>query len=114
MAIRIVFPNGHALKVDESSAGKSGVCPVCKAPVRVPPKKPVAISEDSLMDFLEPKDEDPLHGPKEWSDSDIARRAAAERSSPPMKTCVKCNRQMDLEARICPHCHTYVGGARRR
>ena len=56
MAIRVVCPNGHALKVDESSAGKSGLCPVCKVPVPVPPKKAVAMTEDSLMDLLGPQE----------------------------------------------------------
>ncbi len=31
-----------------------------------------------------------------------------------MKTCIKCNREMDLGVRICPHCKIYVGGAGER
>ena len=36
MTIRVVCRNGHALKVSDSSAGKSGPCPVCKVLVQIP------------------------------------------------------------------------------
>ena len=38
MSIRCVCPNGHPLTVSDSLAGKSGLCPLCRAPVRVPQK----------------------------------------------------------------------------
>lgn len=36
MWLRVVCPNGHALKIGEEHAGKRGVCPRCKAPVEIP------------------------------------------------------------------------------
>jgi hypothetical protein len=114
MSIRVVCRNGHALKVNDNSAGKTGLCPVCKVPVQIPPKDSEAMSEDSLMDLLGPKEDDPRHGPKEWSSPDTDKSAATGRQSPPMKTCIKCNREMELGVRICPHCKTYVGGAGER
>ena len=59
MAIRVVCRNGHALKVDDRSAGKSGLCPVCKVPVQIPPPDPRDMSEDALMDLLGPKEGEP-------------------------------------------------------
>ena len=114
MSIRVVCRNGHALKVNDNSAGKTGLCPVCKVPVQIPLKDSEAMSEDSLMGSLGPKEDDPRHGPKEWSNPDTDQSAATGRQSPPMKTCIKCNREMELGVRICPHCKTYVGGAGER
>ena len=114
MAIRVVCRNGHALKVNDTSAGKSGLCPLCKVPVQVPSKRADGLTEDSLMDLLGPKEGEPTPGPKEWSDPDSGKPSGAAQQSPPMKTCIKCNREMELGVRICPHCKTYVGGAGQR
>ena len=43
---------------------------------------------------------------------DALKKASVGRT--PMKACIKCNREMDVAVRICPHCHTYVGGAGER
>ena len=43
-----------------------------------------------------------------------AMKKASSVGRPPMKACIKCNREMDVSVRICPHCHTYVGGAGER
>ncbi len=114
MAIRVVCRNGHVLKVDDRSAGKSGLCPVCKVPVQVPPLDPGAMSEDSLMDLLGPKEGDAPRGAREWTSPDSDKPGGASRQSPPMKTCIKCNREIELGMRICPHCKTYVGSAGER
>ncbi|MGO8688965.1 MAG: hypothetical protein ACLQLG_04970 [Thermoguttaceae bacterium] len=111
MAIRVVCRNGHVLKVTDSSAGKSGLCPVCKVPVQIPPKKAEAMTEDSLMDLLGPQEGDPSPGPREWSAPEPTKQPATVQQAPPRKTCIKCNREMDLGVRICPHCKCYVGGA---
>ncbi len=34
---------------------------------------------------------------------------AEESGSMPQKTCVKCHREVDAGARVCPHCRTYTG-----
>ena len=36
MSIQVVCPNGHVLKVSDDYAGKMGLCPVCKARIKVP------------------------------------------------------------------------------
>ncbi len=116
MTIRVVCRNGHALKVSDSSAGKSGPCPVCKVLVEIPLPEPApTMSEDALMDLLGTKS--PSDSPSSLTrDSSVgdAMKKASSVGRPPMKACIKCNREMDVSVRICPHCHTYVGGAGER
>ena len=52
MSIRCVCQNGHVLKVKESLAGRSGLCPSCKAVVKVPHLQQKCISEDAILDLL--------------------------------------------------------------
>lgn len=109
MAISVTCPNGHALKVQESLAGKIGLCPKCRARVRVPAIRRDELSEDTILDFL---------GPHQSSlgDSDTTRVAppppaghvSADAGSPPQKSCTKCHRAILSGTRICPHCHTYI------
>ena len=55
MSIRVVCPNGHMLRVQDSCAGKTGLCPVCRALVRVPePAGQEPVSEDAILGFLGP------------------------------------------------------------
>jgi hypothetical protein len=70
------------------------------------------MSEDAILDLLETK---PSDSP---SSSSLTRGSAAREGTKktsagrsPRKVCVKCNREMDMGVRICPHCHCYVGGA---
>lgn len=115
MTIRVVCRNGHALKVSDSSAGKSGPCPVCKVLVQIPKPAPAAMSEDAILDLLGTKPSDSPSSSSLTRDSsvgDALKKASMGRL--PMKACIKCNREMDMEGRICPHCRTYVGGAGER
>jgi len=52
MAIEVRCPNGHVLKVKDRFAGKSGLCPRCKARVEVP--KPSAVTDEEILDVLGP------------------------------------------------------------
>ena len=36
MPIQIICPNGHSLTIKGKYAGKEGLCPVCRAPIKVP------------------------------------------------------------------------------
>ena len=54
MSIKVVCPNGHALQVKDEFAGKSGLCPHCKARITVPKPEPEAVSEDDLLAVLGP------------------------------------------------------------
>ena len=53
MSIRVTCPNGHALKVKDSCAGKVGLCPVCQAKVKVP-EPSGGMSEDDIISVLGP------------------------------------------------------------
>ncbi|MEE9603671.1 MAG: hypothetical protein V3V75_10225, partial [Thermoguttaceae bacterium] len=90
MTIRVVCPNGHALKVKDSFAGKVGLCPKCKAQIHVPRADDGDMSEDAIADILgdtaaaeaaEPRKEAPVPAP--------LRRQ--ERTAPQGKTCHVCN-----------------------
>lgn len=114
MSIRVVCPNGHVLKVKNSFAGKTGLCPFCKAKVVVPELR-VNMSEDDIMGVIGP------HDPTQGSRSGIAlgsesRDTATGSSSgvhtPPKKVCTKCNREIASGTHICPFCRTYIADLR--
>ena len=111
MSIRVVCPNGHALKVKDEFAGKAGLCPVCKTRVRVPEIRPDELSEDAILGILGPhvSDDSEQISPEERP---IGRRrsssATRQESSPPKKCCHNCNREIAAQIHICPHCHTYI------
>lgn len=109
MSIRVVCPNGHLLRVQESSAGKTGLCPVCRALVRVPePAAPAAVSEDAILGFLGPQQ--PKPAPVAKPAQEAAAKPATEGHVPPKKSCDRCNEEIPAGTHICPYCHTYVGG----
>ena len=116
MSIRVVCQNGHALNVKDSLAGKTGLCPFCNARVAIPQSSNGDISDEDILGFLGP------HKPKQKPhfvpaedmppESAGSREASStEGTSPPNKTCDKCNREISAGTHICPHCHTYIGGA---
>jgi hypothetical protein len=111
MSIRVVCPNGHPLRVQESSAGKTGQCPVCKALVKVPMPAEQPVSEDAILDFLGPhqpgRNSSPVPTPERSS-----TKPPAEGPVPPKKSCGRCNQEISAETHVCPYCHTYVGGGR--
>lgn len=105
MSIRVVCPNKHSLKVPDSFAGKTGLCPVCKARVKVPRPGNLQLSEDAILGIL---------GPHEASE-DVPQpvvtapsRAVGDTPSPPKKSCDRCNREVAANTHICPFCHTYI------
>ncbi len=54
MPIEVTCPNGHALKIKEKYAGKTGLCPRCQAAIQVPPlaAQSVPRSIDDLIDLV--------------------------------------------------------------
>jgi len=116
MSIPVVCPNGHSLRAQETLAGKSGLCPVCKAPVKVPLGDLGEVSEESILDFLSSQSP---------SQSRSRQRAAATPAAPPDEThsppghappkkrCGRCNREIPAQTHICPYCQAYVGGQSR-
>jgi hypothetical protein len=116
MSIPVVCPNGHSLRAQEALAGKSGLCPVCKAPVKVPQGDQREVSEDSILDFLSSQSAGQSRGrqrtagatPKPPDDGNVPAGHA-----PPKKSCGRCNREIPAQTHICPHCQAYVGGQSR-
>ena len=111
MSIRVTCPNGHALKVHESMAGKTGLCPACKARVQVP--KPVAhgVSEDMILGLL---DSPASHAGQSDSLAEPPFSARYSASPDPLpagtvkKNCIKCHQPISAQMHICPFCHTYI------
>ncbi len=124
MAIRVVCPNGHVLNVKDRFAGRTGLCPRCKARVRVP--SPADVTDDDILDILgpppsapapqsEPEEEpadtsaiaseeyvhqDPRHAEESGISllgSSIIRRG---------KTCPHCGRKTSFSFKWCPGCGT--------
>jgi anti-sigma B factor antagonist len=64
MAITVTCPNGHLLRVRDEFAGKSGLCPHCRARIQVPQSE--RVSEDDVLAMLDtPKPSAPLSKPSE-------------------------------------------------
>ncbi len=108
MSIQVVCPNGHALRAQPSLAGKQGLCPVCKAPIKVPKIEKGEVSEDAILDFLGPQQAH-LSRPVAAGRS-VPARALAEGSTPPKKSCGRCNREIPAQTHVCPYCHSYIAG----
>lgn len=90
MGIEIACKNGHALNIKDKYAGKTGLCPVCKAFVRVP------ISDESILELLgQPVAK---HQHTGFVVPEVSKR-----------DCGNCRQEIDVRTRICPHCRTYVG-----
>ncbi len=62
MSIEVTCPNGHSMRVKNEFAGKSGLCPYCKARISVPANAVLQVassatcrlSEDDLLAVLKP------------------------------------------------------------
>ncbi len=110
MSIEVTCPNGHVLRVKDCFAGKSGLCPACKARVLVPESRS-AFSEDEIIDVLGPHD--PSHS---GCGSTIINNRASDNTvtnpGPPKKSCTKCNREISSGTHICPFCRTYIASLR--
>jgi hypothetical protein len=123
MTIQVVCPNGHVLKVADESAGKRGLCPVCKAPVKVPkPSEDEQLSHDAVLGILgtyrqsksgkKPAEASGVSEPSpEKVDPDPARQMPSQDASRPRTTCPHCRQRVATGIHICPHCHAYIGAA---
>ena len=111
MSIRVVCPNGHPLNIPDSLAGKTGLCPVCKARVKVPQSVQSEPFEDAILGILGPSEGS---GSEETVSPQVPPQSAApkpyEGPLPPRKSCVRCNREIAANVHVCPYCHTYIGG----
>ena len=116
MPIQLVCPNGHRLTANEANAGKSGKCPVCKAPVTIPiPNRTVADDSDIVVAVLGELNAQAVAKARQVGRTVLAPRrqtAAVKDSSESARTrtCPNCERDIDLGYHVCPHCHTYLTG----
>ena len=114
MSIQLVCPNGHRLTAKETNAGKSGKCPVCKAPVTIPiPNRSVTADSAvvvAVLGELNAKSASqkvgrtvlaPKRQPATVRDSSVLAR---------VRICPNCERDIDLGYHVCPHCHAYLTG----
>ncbi len=111
MSISVVCPNGHALRVADRFGGKTGLCPVCKARVKVPRPAGDRFSEDAILGILGPGEAvamedsspvlpEPPAAPKPQSDGSVSSK----------KSCERCNREIPANIHVCPFCHNYIAG----
>jgi hypothetical protein len=109
MSIRCACPNGHPLTVSESLAGKTGLCPLCRAPVRVPQKQTEGVTEEAILDMLRPQV--PSSKVPALSAADLDKTAFhsdLHEHTTPKKSCFRCNHEISYGSHICPYCHTYI------
>jgi hypothetical protein len=108
MSIRCVCPNGHVLRVKDSLAGTSGLCPACKRRIDVPKPREIRMSEDAILDLLGNQPPSQRSQMEEsgvflaTSDSGVYGQPLAK------KPCNRCNREVSVGTHICPYCHTYI------
>jgi len=111
MSIMVRCPKGHVLKVKDSFAGKSGLCPICKARIDVPDPHADALSEDDIADLLGVPTQSHYAG---GSASGIAlhmpeaAHQTATELAPGKKECIKCHQEIPSGTHICPFCKTYI------
>lgn len=109
MSIRCVCPNGHLLKVKESLAGTSGLCPTCRARVNVPSLRAQRMSEDVILDILG-RDMPAAQGDTLRSLDPVGdtRLDNSQEQTTHWRQCYKCQREYPTTVHICPFCHTYI------
>jgi hypothetical protein len=118
MAIRVMCPNGHALQVRDDYAGREGLCPHCRARVKVPMLRKV--SDDDIAAMLSgpraigrvaPADEsvhqEPSHNAAGLSGDSLLGSSLLRRH----KTCPQCGSVTSATFANCPRCGTPLGAA---
>ena len=113
MSIHVVCPNGHRLQVQESSAGKTGLCPVCKVKVDIPLPSGDGGFEDELMDILGPHKVVRAVSPPPPPPPPPPNASASAEQKPKgfglkKKSCWRCHKEIETATHICPYCRTYI------
>jgi anti-sigma B factor antagonist len=118
MSIKVTCPNGHSLQVKSEFAGKSGLCPHCKALISVPKPEPASVSEDDLLEVLGPPravhhmhvdEPSPNHhasNHKEPQKKEAAVGTAGSSHLRRQKVCPKCCEIVSVSHASCPKCQT--------
>jgi len=116
MPIQLVCPNGHRLTAQESSAGKSGKCPVCQAPVSIPiPNRSPSADSAIVVAVLGELNAKALPSQQVGKTILAPKRPAAatvrdSSAQARVRICPNCERDIDMGYHICPHCHAYLAG----
>lgn len=116
MTIELVCPNGHRLTADESSAGKTGKCPICMERISIPiPSRSITsdsavvaavLGELNAQAAAQKKVGRTVLAPKRQSAA--VAKDASELAR--VRVCPNCERDIDLGYHVCPYCHTYLTG----
>ncbi len=80
------------------------ICPTCGTPLPATGWVGAPSEDDTEMPPTERGHEDSSPGGGHRED------VPGDTPSTPKKSCLKCSREIDAGTRICPHCHTYIGG----
>ncbi len=80
------------------------ICPTCGTPLPSTGWRPASPDDDSATATVDNAHESPSRPAR------ADEKAPDDSSGTPKKSCVKCTREIDAGTRICPHCHTYIGG----
>ena len=116
MPIELVCPNGHRLTAKESSAGKTGKCPVCQARIAIPIPSRSAAADSAIvvavLGELNAKSASQRVGRTVLAPRRQPATAAAKDSSvlARVRVCPNCEREIDMGYHVCPHCHAYLTG----
>ena len=115
MSIRCVCPNGHVLKVKESLAGTSGLCPTCPGEVEVPRLRPAAQCRRTPFSTFWGSSRLPPSGYRRATLTRPNRTrlpSSHERDYAPRKVVTSVKREIPSAMHICPYCHTYIATLR--
>ncbi len=105
MSIQVVCPQGHDLKIKDKYAGRTGRCPLCKSPIKIP------VPDEEIPGGL-------VRGIYDPSKSGLSALALEvpefiddtgdEDNVDTMKICGKCQKEVPTSAQICPYCKANV------
>jgi len=114
MPIQLVCPNGHRLTAKESSAGKTGKCPVCQARIAIPVPNRSATADSAIVVAVlgELNAQSAAQKVGRTVLAPKRQQAAVKDSSilARLRVCPNCEREIDLGYHVCPHCHAYLAG----
>jgi anti-sigma B factor antagonist len=99
MNFKIHCPNGHSVLVKEEFAGKTGLCPQCRAKIRVP-----AVGQQA--DGLCPSDEFVHQDPRHDRPSSTNLSATPFPAQKKARLCLGCGKSVSQSFTACPRCGT--------
>jgi anti-anti-sigma factor len=102
MSIRLQCPNGHPVRVKDDFAGKVGLCPHCRAPMRVPAVTAQAENPRATGEFVR---QAPL--PSRVDDEiDSSPPVSAFSTKKKTRQCLGCGNVVSQSFAVCPRCGT--------